>query len=143
MLYLAGFFFPRPTLIARLYSREDNDTTDMRSAAVTGPRYLGKSLYVLTSRRTFSAAEAAAYHLKYSAKAIMVGETTGGGAHRIRGVDLNDDFTLLLPYTRPINVVTKGDWEGTGVVPEIASGAEQALAVAHAAALRKLVRRPR
>lgn len=137
-MYLAGFFFAQPTLVAHIYSRRDESTTEMRTGAVTGPRYLGKPLYILTSRRTFSAGEAAAYHLKHVAHAITVGEPTGGGAHRIRSVDLNDRFALLLPFTRPINVVTKGDWEGTGVTPELPSPAEDALTVAHLAALRTL-----
>jgi hypothetical protein len=141
-MYLAGFFFAAPTLVARIYSRLDESTTEMRTADVAGPRYLGKPLYVLTSRRTFSAGEAAAYHLKHVAHAITVGEPTGGGAHRVRSVDLDDRFALMLPFTRPINVVTNADWEGTGVTPELPSSAEDALTVAHLAALRGLPASP-
>jgi peptidase S41-like protein len=141
-MYLAGFFFATPTLVARIYSRLDESTTEMRTADVAGPRYLGKPLYILTSRRTFSAGEAAAYHLKHVAHAITVGEPTGGGAHRVRSVDLDDRFALTLPFTRPINVVTNADWEGTGVTPELPSSAEDALAVAHLAALRSLPASP-
>jgi hypothetical protein len=141
-MYLAGFFFEKPTLVARIYSRLDDSTTEMRTAGVAGPRYLGKPLYILTSRRTFSAGEAAAYHLKHAAHAITVGEASGGGAHRIRTVDLGDRFALLLPFTRPINVVTNGDWEGTGVTPDLPSSAEDALTVAHLAVLRTLPSSP-
>ena len=141
-MYLAGFFFATPTLVARIYSRLDGSTTDMCTGDVAGPRYLGKPLYILTSRRTFSAGEAAAYHLKHVAHAITVGEPTGGGAHRIRSVDLDDRFALMLPFTRPINVVTNADWEGTGVTPELLSAAEDALTVAHLAALRGLPASP-
>ena len=74
--------------------------------------------------------------------AITVGEATGGGAHRIRTVDLGDRFALLLPFTRPINVVTNGDWEGTGVTPDLPSSAEDALTVAHLAVLRTLASSP-
>jgi len=137
-MYLAGFFFDKPTLMARIYSRQGDTTTEMSTADVKGPLYTGKPLFILTSRRTFSAGEAAAYHLKHVAHAITVGEPSGGGAHRIRGVDLNERFTMSLPYTRPINVVTNTDWEGTGVTPEIPSSAEAALTTAHLAALRKL-----
>ena len=137
-MYLAGFFFDKPTLVARIYSRQGDTTTEMSSGEVKGPRYLGKPVLILTSRRTFSAGEAAAYHLKHVAHAITVGEPSGGGAHRIRGVDLNERFTMSLPYTRPINVVTNGDWERTGVTPDIPSTTEAALTTAHLAALRKL-----
>ena len=141
-MYLAGFFFARPTLVARIYSRQDGSTTEMRTGDVKGPRYLDKPLFILTSRRTFSAGEAAAYHLKHVAHAVTVGELTGGGAHRIRGVELNARFTLALPFTRPISVVTNGDWEGTGVAPDLPAAADAALPVAHLAALRKLPASP-
>src|SRR5262249_22705679 len=93
-MYLAGVFFEQPTLGARVYSRQGDTTTEMSTAAVAGPRYLSKPVFILTSRRTFSAGEAAAYHLKHVAHAITVGEPSGGGAHRIRGVDLNERFTM-------------------------------------------------
>jgi C-terminal processing protease CtpA/Prc len=141
-MYLAGFFFARPTLVARIYSRQDGSTTEMRTGDVTGPRYLDKSLFILTSRKTFSAGEAVAYHLKHAARAVTVGEASGGGAHRVRGVDLNGRFTLALPFTRPISVVTNGDWEGTGVLPDLPATAEGALTTAHLAALRKLPSSP-
>lgn len=135
-MYLAGFFFSKPTLVAQIYSRQTNTTIDMTTADVAGPRYLGKPVYILTSRRTFSAGEAAAYHLKHVAHAITVGEPSGGGAHRVRPVDLNERFAMSLPFTRPINVVTKGDWEGVGVTPEIPCAADEALDVARRAALK-------
>jgi C-terminal processing protease CtpA/Prc len=137
-MYLAGFFFAKPTLVARIYSRQGDTTTEMRTEDVAGPRYLSKPVFILISRRTFSAGEAAAYHLKHVAHAITVGEPSGGGAHRIRGVDLDERFAMSLPYTRPINVVTAGDWEGVGVTPEIPCAAEAALTTAHLAALHKL-----
>jgi hypothetical protein len=141
-MYLAGFFVPHVTLVATIYSRQDDSTTEMRTKEVKAPLYLDKPLYILTNRNTFSAGEAAAYHLKYIAHAITVGEPTGGGAHRIRPVDLGGGFVLLLPFTRPINVITKGDWESTGVTPEIAIASEQARDAAHLAALKKLPRTP-
>jgi enterochelin esterase-like enzyme len=137
MLYLGGYFFATPTIVAHLYSRDPDDTTIMRTADVGGPRHLDRPLYILTSHRTFSAGEAAAYHLKYSAHATTVGDTNGGGAHRMRSVDLNEDFMLLLPYTRVSNAVTHGDREGTGVVPDVAVPSATALATAYALALRR------
>jgi retinol-binding protein 3 len=141
-MYLAGYFFDKPTLVARIYSRDDDSMTEMSTGSVAGPLYLRKPLYILTAKRTFSAGEAAAYHLKHVARAITVGEPSGGGAHRIRTVDVDPRFTVVLPYTRPINVVTNGDWEGTGVLPEIPTPAEQAVTAAHLAALRKLPKTP-
>jgi retinol-binding protein 3 len=138
VMYLAGFLMKEKTLVARIYSRLQNDTTEMWTRDVPGPKYLNKPVYILTSRRTFSAAEAAAYHLKHLGRAKTVGDTTGGGAHRITGQDLGHGFMMSVPGTRPINVVTGGDWEGTGVIPDIAVPTERALNAAQLAALRSL-----
>jgi hypothetical protein len=138
VMYMAGYMLPRRTLIARIYSRPENDTTEMWTHAVPGPLYLDKPVYVLTSRRTFSAAEAAAYHLKHLGRVLTVGDTTGGGAHRVTGENVGHGFSVAVPITRPINVVTGGDWEGSGVIPDLAVAAEQALIEAQLAALRKL-----
>jgi hypothetical protein len=71
-------------------------------------------------------------------KAVTIGETTRGGAHRVMPVNAAPTFVLLVPFSRPMNVVTGGGWEGTGVVPDIKATAEKALATAHLQAIRKL-----
>ena len=60
--------------------------TDSHSQTWTLPHVPGKRnpnvpVYVLTSGRTFSAAEEFSYNLKNLERATLVGETTGGGAH--------------------------------------------------------------
>jgi hypothetical protein len=52
--FLTGYFFEKPTLIARVTSRPQNTTSEMWTEDVPGPLYLNKPVYVLTSRRTFS-----------------------------------------------------------------------------------------
>jgi len=44
-----------------------------------------------------------------------------------------------VPYAHPINPVTKGDWEGTGVEPDVKVSAADALATAEKLAVDKLV----
>jgi hypothetical protein len=142
VMHLAGYLFPERTLVARIYSRPDNSTTEMWTADVPGVKYLDKQVYVLTDRRTFSAGEAAAYHLQAFGRAKIVGDTTGGGAHRVVGAEVNDRFVLFVPITRPTNVKTGTDWEGVGVIPDMPVNPERALVVAQLAALRALPRTP-
>ena len=142
VMHLAGYLFPQRTLIAKIYSRPDETTTEMWTADVPDAKYLDKQVFVLTDRRTFSAAEAAAYHLQAFGRAKVVGDTTGGGAHRVTGVDLNDRLAMALPITRPTNVRTGTDWEGVGVIPDIAVAPERALVAAQLAALRALPQSP-
>ena len=104
---------------------------------VPGKKLVGKDVYVLTSSRTFSGAEEFAYNLQSQKRATIVGETTGGGAHPTRGFRVTDHFGVGVPFARSINPVTKTNWEGTGVKPDVAVPADQALHTAHLLALKK------
>jgi hypothetical protein len=115
-----------------LYFRPANRTDDF----YTNPRVAGrkfgpdKPIYVLTSSRTFSGAEEFAYNLQTRKRATIVGETTGGGANPGRGVPLPYNLTVFVPTGRAINPITKTNWEGVGVKPDIAVDASNALDVA-------------
>ncbi len=95
---------------------------------VVGPRFgPDKAVYVLTSRFTFSAAEAFAYDLQALGRATIVGETTAGGAHLSDAGPLVLGFDMLLPTGRAVSPVTGTDWEGTGVIPDVPVSAASAL----------------
>jgi len=94
-------------------------------------------VYVLTSKRTFSGAEEFTYNLKNLKRATIVGETTGGGAHPGGGFRINEHFGMFVPTGRAISPITKTNWEGTGVSPDISVPADQALHVARIMALKK------
>jgi hypothetical protein len=96
-------------------------------------------VYVLTSDRTFSAAEEFTYNLKNLKRAIIVGDTTGGGAHPVdMRLFTNLNVGMSLPFGRAVNPITGTNWEGTGVTPDIAVEREKALEVAHMTALRTI-----
>jgi len=94
-----------------------------------------KPVYVLTSHETFSGGEELAYDLQALKRGVIVGETTGGGAHPGGPFDLDDWYHLIVPTGRPINPITKKDWEGVGVVPDVAVNADAALDEAQRRAL--------
>ena len=104
---------------------------------VPGKKYLDKDVYILTSERTFSAAEEFTYNLQTQKRATIVGEKTGGGAHPGGARPINDHFAVWVPSGRAINPVTNTNWEGTGVKPDIAVPEDQALKTAHLTALKK------
>jgi retinol-binding protein 3 len=104
---------------------------------VPGRRYEGKDVYVLTSHYTFSGAEEFTNNLKTLKRATIVGETTGGGANPGGGNRLSEHFGAFIPTGRAVNPVTKTNWEGTGVEPDVKVPADQALHVAQLAALKK------
>lgn len=86
------------------------------------PAYL-KPLVVLIDRRTGSAAEFVAYSLQALGRARIVGTRSGGAAHMFGGpVLLPDGYQISIPDRQPINLRTGGNWERTGVRPDIAGG---------------------
>jgi hypothetical protein len=89
-----------------------------------------KPVYVLTSSRTFSGGEELAYDLQQLGRAVLVGEHTRGGAHPRRGFRLTAHLEVRIPVARALNPHSGRNWEGTGVVPDIAVPAEDALDVA-------------
>lgn len=95
-----------------------------------GKKFTGKPVFVLTSSSTFSAAEEFAYDLKSLKRATLVGETTGGGAHVMAPHRIDDHFVIRVPFARFVNPITKTDWEGTGVEPNVKISAAEALTAA-------------
>ena len=95
---------------------------------------------MLTSGRTFSAAEEFANNLKILKRATIVGTTTtGGGANPGGMFKLAEHVSLFIPTGRAINPVTKTNWEGTGVTPDVAVPQKQALLTAQILAMQPLV----
>jgi retinol-binding protein 3 len=97
-----------------------------------------QSVYVLTSHETFSGGEEFTFDLKTQKRATIVGETMDGGAHPVRVCPPEDHFTIGVPFGRPINPATKGDWEGKGVEPDVKVSAADALTTAEKLAAEKL-----
>ena len=92
----------------------------------------------MTSQTTFSGAEEFTYNLKNLKPATIIGETTGGGAHPVSGHRIGDHFVIGVPYARAINPITKTNWEGTGVQPDVPVPAAEALKKAEDLAADKL-----
>lgn len=140
IVLLASYFFGgEPVQLSAIYQRATDTTRQYWTMPyVPGRRYVGKEVYVLTSRRTFSGGEAFAYDLKNLKRATVVGETTEGAAHPRDVHRLHEHFWMGVPAARPVSPVTQTNWEGTGVKPDVDVPAGLALKTAHLAALKKL-----
>ena len=138
---LSSYLFDEVVHLNDFYIREtDTRRQFFTTADVQGRRYgKEKPVYVLTSSRTFSAAEEFTYNLKNLKRSTTVGETTGGGAHPGGVRKITDHFGIWLPNGRAINPITKTNWEGTGIEPDIKTEAGQALQAAHLDALKKIL----
>lgn len=131
-------FGDKPVHLNNLYWRKENKTDEFwTKPELAKVKFPNKDIYILTSAYTFSAAEEFAYNLKNLKRATIIGETTGGGAHPGGMVRLGDHFGVFVPIGRAINPISKTNWEGTGVEPDIKLPKEQALKTAYLMALNK------
>jgi hypothetical protein len=103
---------------------------------VPGPRMAKTPVFVLLSERTFSAGEQCAYDLQALHRATLIGQTTGGGANP-EGANhsLGFHFEAFIPNGRALNPITKTNWEGVGVQPDVKVNADGALLEAYKRAL--------
>jgi C-terminal processing protease CtpA/Prc len=137
--FACTYLFDKPTHVNDLYNRKEDKTTQYWTLPyVPGIRLPDKAAFVLTSARTFSGAEEFTNDLKTQKRATIVGETTGGGAHPVGGHRIDDHFTIGVPFARAINPITKTDWEGTGVAPDVSVKASDALETAEKLAAEKI-----
>jgi C-terminal processing protease CtpA/Prc len=135
-----GYFFKSKTKVGRSFSRLENKWTDEHVAGradFTKGLVLNMPVYVLTSGRTFSAAEWFAYSLQTLRDGVVVGEPSNGSAHLTRSFSMGHGFVGFIPHTRFENAKTGTDWEGKGVVPDVGCDEGESLAAAQIQILEK------
>ena len=129
--YVCSYFFEKPTHINSLYYRAANQTTDFITfEKVDGKKMHDIPLFLLTGAYTFSGGEEFAYDIQTQKRGTLIGETTGGGANPGGMFPVTAALVIFIPTGRAINPVTKTNWEGVGVVPEIKCSADKALETA-------------
>jgi C-terminal processing protease CtpA/Prc len=136
--FLTSYLFgDEPVHLNDLYNRQEDFTHQWWTLPHVPGRRFGphKPVYVLTSDYTFSAAEEFTYNLKNLGRATIVGEKTGGGAHPVDSVRVHEHFAVVVPVSRAINPVSKTNWEGTGIEPDVEVRATAALTQAHLLAI--------
>ena len=134
--YLSALLFGEPTHLVSTWFRGMEEPQERWSADDLGvaPRP-HMPVYVLTSRRTFSAAESFTFGLLTNDRITIVGERTGGGGHFGGTTPLPGGFVMFVPVGRTYDPRTDEGWEADGIGPHVAVPADDALARAHEMAL--------
>jgi len=141
--YLVSFLIPPKQrieindIVSRI-PKTSNVTRERNFNQPTPVSFARIPVYVLTSKNTFSGGEEFAYDVQTHKLGKIVGEITGGGANPTGPVDLGHGFMARIPFGRAENPITKTNWEGRGVQPDIAVPADDALKTA----LTRLGRKP-
>uniref|UniRef100_A0AAU2VPZ4 S41 family peptidase n=1 Tax=Streptomyces sp. NBC_00008 TaxID=2903610 RepID=A0AAU2VPZ4_9ACTN len=138
--FVCGYLLDERTHLNTMYWRGGERTEQSWSPPyVPGARFGGqKPLYALTGESTFSAAEELAYDLQQLGRAVVVGESTRGGAHPCQGWTVHPHLEATVPFGRAINPVSGTNWEGVGVQPDVPCAAAESLGRAHTLALARL-----
>jgi hypothetical protein len=137
---LVSYFVDGRTRLNDIWDRDTGITTQQWTQdKLDGKRYGGKKpVLILAGPGTKSAGEDFTYTMQAMKRATVIGQPTWGGAHPTRPHRLGAHFLALIPGRRSINPITNSNWEGTGVIPDIAAKPDDALALARELMQRRL-----
>ncbi|WEK45223.1 MAG: S41 family peptidase [Candidatus Andeanibacterium colombiense] len=130
--YLTSFLVEpeKPIHLTDIVRRVANTTNFVSNNTLSSPtpvNFAGLPVFVLTSATTFSGGEAFAYDVQALRLGKVIGEVTGGGANPTGMVPLPYGLMAMVPFGRAENPVTKTNWEGRGVQPDVPAPAAEAL----------------
>ncbi|EDP72124.1 hypothetical protein FBALC1_13522 [Flavobacteriales bacterium ALC-1] len=119
--FLCSYLFnEEPVHLAQYYHRYRNDGYGLYTYKyILGKRLTKVPVYILVNDKSASAAEEFAYFLKHQNRALIIGETTMGAGYGVMSHRLNDRFVVYISSEEDINPITKSNFEGVGVVPNI------------------------
>jgi hypothetical protein len=137
---LVSYFVDGRTRLNDVWDRSTGISTQYWTQdRLAGKPYGGKKpVVILAGPGTKSAGEDFAYTMQAMKRATVVGEKTWGGAHPTRPYRIGEHFAAMIPSRRTISPITKTNWEGVGVLPDIAAAPDQALTVAKALMERRI-----
>jgi hypothetical protein len=139
-LYVSYLSEGKPFLVNTFHWRAGNQVEEFRTTDLGDLAYgAHKPVFVLTSPMTFSGGEELTYDLQQLKRAVIVGESTGGGANPGGRVPLGTHFVVNVPQGQAVNPITGTSWEGVGVKPDVTVPSAMALSQAHAQAIERLM----
>ncbi len=123
--------FPRPPAKVAKFMTEATPLPDRNERRPT---------YVLVSGNTWSGGEGLAFILQDRHRAEVIGGITAGAGNQARPHLLNARFEVTIPNGSVRTAIRNQSWEGIGVIPDVSAAPSDALRIAHARALQKLLK---
>ncbi len=141
VVLLASYLFDESNLeLFEIVPRSHGETRKYRTMDVpTMYRNAKRPVYVLTSHQTFSGGEGFAYLLQERGRAMVIGETTAGAANPGRPYPVHEFLEVTVPNGQIRTAVTRKNWEGQGVAPDLPFAVAEAPRMAQRLALKKLL----
>lgn len=140
--YMLGHFFPEGANVYNTFHTRRGNLEEAPSDQPASGRRLDTPLFVVISGRTGSACESVAYTLQSAGRATIVGEASAGGANPGGLLPVGDRLAVFVSFGTPINPITRSNWEGPGIQPEVRVPVAEALTRARALALEATLRAP-
>lgn len=135
-----GHFVSARTPTVRVQGSDESAPERTFYAEPRTPAYIDKPVFVLVDGDTGSGAEEFAYDLQAMKRATLVGETTAGAATPGGYRPLAHGFVAFIPMQIVANTITGTNWEGVGVVPDVAVPAAEAFTHAHRLVLQAILK---
>ncbi len=118
--YLSGFLFAEPTHLTDTWMRGMEEPRQRWTLpGQPTEAFHDKPVYLLTSKKTFSAAESFTFGLTINDRVTVIGERTGGGGHFGDTVPVAEDLRLFVPRGRTYDPETGDGWEAAGIEPDV------------------------
>lgn len=136
--YLVSHFMDEGVLLYTFLSQKEPTRLSHTLGYLPAGRIRGKPVYVLIDGRVRSAGEDVAYQVQQYRLGQLIGSKTVGAANNNDHIPVAPGFRFSLSVGRPVHPISKTNWEGVGVAPDLACPPEQALDRAYLAALTKL-----
>jgi C-terminal processing protease CtpA/Prc len=125
---LMSYLLPPGTKLISFRDRAGGISQSWSQAYVPGGVWsLDKPVFVLTSDKTFSAAEEFAFNLQQHKRGRVVGVRSKGGANPGVIHSIDKHYRMFVPNEVAVGPVTGGNWEGHGVVPDVEVAPDAAL----------------
>lgn len=137
---LISYFYNTSPIHLHSFRLKYYDKTILTKQKLIGKALPKMPLYILTSKRTASAAEQIAYDLKHLKRATIIGETTLGTANMGIRQKLDNNLFMFVTTGEMTNIITRTNFEGKGVIPHIKTGQKKALITAHLTALKQIIK---
>lgn len=139
--YVASHFVAADANIFNTFHSRRGTRSEAPVTEPTGGRRLDVPLYILVNGGSGSASESLPYTLQAARRATIVGEITDGRANPGGFYPTSQGFSVFISSGSPVNPVTGGNWEGTGVIPDVRTPTAEALTRAHVLALQAIAER--
>ena len=128
--FLASYFYEagqEQYYLNGFYKDRSHDEQEWTYSYVPGKRLPNAKVYILVGRGTGSAAEGFAYAMQKLKRATIVGDTTAGAGIAGTFMALKSNLLVFLPFKMVVAPNSLVGWEGTGVIPDVTTGKEDAL----------------